>query len=91
MFQLSKEEADTISRSQIVTLKADDYKRGHYIKYLPYAFNEQGVYMLIIVLKGELVAKQSLALIRAFKSMKDYIVEARMFLQLMIRIKFCIF
>ncbi len=28
MFQLSKEEADTISRSQIVTMKADDDKRG---------------------------------------------------------------
>ena len=31
MFQLSKEEADTISRSQNVTLKPDDDKRGHNI------------------------------------------------------------
>ena len=28
MFQLSKEEADTISRSQNVTLKPDDDKKG---------------------------------------------------------------
>ena len=75
MFQLSKEEADTISRPQIVTMKADDYKRGHNIKYLLYVFAEQGVYKLMTVLKGELAAKQSLALIRAFKSMKDYIIE----------------
>lgn len=42
----------------------------------PYVFTEQGIYMLMTVLKGELAIKQSLALIRLFKSMKDYIVES---------------
>ena len=42
---------------------------------LPYAFTEQGIYMLMTVLRGELAVKQSLALICLFKSMKDYIVE----------------
>lgn len=42
-------------------------------RYLPYAFTEQGIYMLMTVLKGELATKQSLALIRLFKGMKDYI------------------
>ena len=43
---------------------------------LPYAFTEQGIYMLMTVLRGELATKQSKALIRLFKSMKDYIVES---------------
>ena len=43
--------------------------------YLPYAFTEQGIYMLMTVLKGELAVKQSKALIRLFKRMKDYIIE----------------
>ena len=42
---------------------------------LPYAFTEQGIYMLMTVLKGELATRQSLALVRAFKQMKDYIIE----------------
>ena len=42
---------------------------------LPYAFTEQGIYMLMTVLKGELATKQSKILIRTFKQMKDYIVE----------------
>lgn len=76
MFQLSKEEIDNISRSQFVTMKPNNDKRGHNIKYLPYAFTEQGIYMLMTVLKGELATKQSLALVRAFKQMKDYIIES---------------
>ena len=41
---------------------------------LPYAFTEQGIYMLMTVLKGDLAIRQSMALIRLFKQMKDYIV-----------------
>ena len=54
--------------------------RGYNIKYLPYAFTEQGIYMLMTVLKGELAVKQSKALIRLFKKMKDYIIENNQFL-----------
>ena len=43
--------------------------------YLPYVFTEQGIYMLMTVLKGKLATKQSKMLIRLFKTMKDYIVE----------------
>lgn len=42
---------------------------------LPFAFTEQGIYMLMTVLRGELATKQSRALIRMFKAMKDYILE----------------
>ncbi len=44
-------------------------------RYMPFAFTESGVYMLMTVLKGDLATKQSKALIRTFKKMKDYIVE----------------
>ena len=44
-------------------------------RYLPHAFTEQGIYMLMTVLRGELAVKQSRALIRMFKAMKDYIIE----------------
>ncbi len=70
MFQLTEEENRTILRSKFLTLE-----QGKYSKYLPYAFTEQGVYMLMTVLKGELATKQSKALVRLFKKMKDYVVE----------------
>lgn len=39
----------------------------------PFVFTEQGIYMLMTVLKGDLAVQQSMALIRLFKQMKDYI------------------
>lgn len=39
---------------------------------------EQGIYMLMTVLRGELAIKQSRALVRTFKKMKDYIVSNEM-------------
>ena len=42
---------------------------------LPYAFTEEGIYMLMTVLKGELATKQSILLIKTFKRMKDFIVS----------------
>ena len=45
------------------------------IRFLPHAFTEQGIYMLMTVLKGELAVKQSKTIIRLFKQMKDYIIE----------------
>ena len=59
-------------RSQIAATNELSSKR----RYNPYAFTEQGIYMLMTVLKGELAVKQSKALIRLFKRMKDYIVES---------------
>ena len=44
-------------------------------RYLPYVFTEQGIYMLMTVLKGNLAIQQSKALILTFKRMKDYIIE----------------
>lgn len=44
-------------------------------RYNPHVFTEQGLYTLMTVLKGPLAVKQSKALIRTFKKMKDYILE----------------
>ena len=53
MFQLNETELSYISsRSQNVTLNDSGNKRGFNIKYLPYVFTEQGVYMLMTVLRG---------------------------------------
>ena len=49
--------------------------RGRHSKYLPHAFTEQGVYMLMTVLKGKLAVNQSIALIRLFTNLKDYVIE----------------
>ena len=43
------------------------------VRKMPFAFTEQGIYMLMTVLKGEQATAQSKALIRLFKQMKDYI------------------
>ena len=42
---------------------------------LPYVFTEQGVYMLMTVLKCELATQQSKALVRAIKALKDFVVD----------------
>ena len=46
-------------------------------RYLPYAFTESGIYMLMTVLKGELATQQSKALIRTFRAIKDAIVQGQ--------------
>lgn len=79
MFQLTDDEVNELSRSQNVTLNRGT-GRGSNIKYKPYVFTEQGIYMLMTVLRGELAVKQSKALIRMFKQMKDFIVENQDFI-----------
>ena len=74
MFQLTDEELDGLSRCKNFTLNRGN-GRGKNVKYNPYVFTEQGIYMLMTVLRGDLATKQSRALVRTFKQMKDYIVE----------------
>ena len=61
MFQLSDEEVEYL-RSQFVTANISSKSRSN-----PYVFTEQGVYMLMTVLEGELAVRQSIALVRTFK------------------------
>ena len=69
MFQLSLEETKKISRFQTETLN----KRGNNIKYLPYAFTEQGVAMLATILRTPISEKVSIQIMDAFVSMRKYI------------------
>jgi hypothetical protein len=78
MFQLTKTEHEnmrsqivttsqrkTLSRSQNVTLK-----RGQNVKYLPYAFTEQGVAMLSSVLRSERAVAVNIAIMRTFVQLR---------------------
>ena len=71
-FQLTKEEFDEL----ILMCKNCTSSWGGTRK-LPYAFTEQGIYMLMTVLRGELAVKQSKALVRIFKQMKDFILQSQ--------------
>ena len=80
MFQLKKEEIpEEFSKSQIVTLNESGNKRGLHIKKMPYAFTEQGIYMLATVLKGKLAEQQSIFIMRAFREMRHYIKQNQQF------------
>ena len=68
MFQLTKEEFENLMSKNLTSSWGGRRK-------LPRVFTEQGIYMLMTVLKGELATKQSKALIRTFKKMKDYIID----------------
>ena len=68
MFQLTKEEFDNLISKNLTSSWGGRRK-------LPKVFTEQGIYMLMTVLKGDLATRQSKALIRTFKQMKDYIIE----------------
>ncbi|MBI5632377.1 MAG: ORF6N domain-containing protein [Nitrospirae bacterium] len=66
MFQLTPEEAVEFSRSQFVTLK-----RGQNIKYLPYAFTENGVAMLSTVLNSERAVEVNIQIMRTFTRLRE--------------------
>lgn len=75
-FQLDEDEAlelETSSRSQFVTMNKSGNLRGSNIKYLPYAFTEQGVAMLSAVLRSERAIKVSIEIINAFVQMRHYL------------------
>ena len=65
MFQLTRDEME-ILRCQNVTANVKS-------RTLPYAFTEQGIYMLATVLRGELAEQQSIFIMRAFREMRHFI------------------
>ena len=69
-FKLTKEEYDNILRSQFGTLELE---QGHYSKYLPYVFTEQGVAMLSSVLRTSIAEEVSIRIMDAFVIMRKYI------------------
>ncbi len=69
MFQLNENELEYL-RSHFVTANISIMARTN-----PYVFTEQGIYMLMTILKGNLAVRQSKVLVRTFKKMKDYIIS----------------
>ena len=65
MLQLTAEEAET-SRFQIGILK-----RGLNIKYLPYAFTQEGIAMLSGVLRSPRAVQVNIAIMRAFVRLRE--------------------
>lgn len=73
MFQLTKEEYENL-RCQNVTAIRSSMSRS-----MPFAFTEQGIYMLATVLRGELAEQQSIFIMRAFREMRHYIKQNQQF------------
>ena len=80
MFQLTKEEVELV-KSQFVTSRNISYFEGQEggRRKLPYAFTEQGIYMLATVLRGELAEQQSIFIMRTFREMRHYISQNQQF------------
>ena len=74
MFQLTKEELGIV-KSQIVTSSVSNFYSGQQggRRKPPYAFTEQGIYMLATVLKGDAAEQQSIFIMRAFREMRHFI------------------
>lgn len=74
MFQLTREEVEFV-KSQFATSRIETFFEGQDggRRKLPYAFTEQGIYMLATVLRGELAEQQSIFIMRAFKEMRHFI------------------
>jgi hypothetical protein len=79
MFQLTKQESDEVrtllakqqgEKSQLVIPK-----RGENIKYLPYAFTEQGVAMLSSVLRSPRAVAVNIEVMRAFVRLRQWAVS----------------
>ena len=70
MFELSKNEVVTLSRSQFVILNKG---RGSNIKYKPFAFTELGVAMLSSVLHSDTAIDINRKIMRAFVAIRNYV------------------
>src|SRR6185437_9196027 len=86
MFQLTKEEYEGV-RFQIETLHKSQKPlklqnetlktgRGQHIKYMPYAFTEQGVAMLSGILNSDKAINMNIAIMRAFVEVRKSLANA---------------
>lgn len=71
MIELTKEEQESL-RCHFGTLK-----RGQHIKYLPYAFTEQGVAMLSSVLNSERAIQVNIQIMRVFTQLREMMLSHR--------------
>ena len=68
MFQLTLDEVDSL-RSQNVILNVG--KRGHNIKYLPFAFTQEGIAMLSSILRSPRAILVNIAIMRTFVKLRE--------------------
>jgi len=68
MFQLTEEEYENL-RSQIVTSSLEQHGGRRYI---PYAFTENGVYMLSAILKSSIAVEVSIEIMRTFTKLREF-------------------
>ncbi len=80
-FQLTDEEVNDL-RCKIFTANISSMSRSR-----PYVFTEQGIYMLMSVLKGDLAIEQSKMLIRLFKEMKHFLQNNTLLFEEIVSIK----
>ncbi|NOR55105.1 MAG: ORF6N domain-containing protein [Sulfurovum sp.] len=67
MFQLTEKEYENL-RSQFVT--SNKGRGGR--RYMPYAFTEEGIYMLATVLNSKVAVQTNIAIIRTFKKLREF-------------------
>ena len=79
-FQLTKDEYRNLISQNVISSLDDGNLRSQNVtsswggrRKMPYVFTEQGIYMLMTILKGDLAVRQSKALVRMFKDMKDFL------------------
>jgi hypothetical protein len=80
MFQLTGEEANLLKSQSVILKKQSEpslrsqiviLKRGKHIKYLPYAFTEQGVAMLSSILRSDRALHVNIEIMRAFVRLRQ--------------------
>jgi len=68
MFQLNEKEYENL-RSQFVTSSLEEHGGR---RYMPYAFTENGVYMLSAVLKSQVAIDVSIEIMRTFTKLREF-------------------
>ncbi|MEA1879948.1 MAG: ORF6N domain-containing protein [Campylobacterota bacterium] len=68
MFQLTEKEYENL-RSQIATSSFEEHGGR---RYMPYAFTENGVYMLSAVLKSQVAIDVSIEIMRTFTKLREF-------------------
>lgn len=74
MFELTANEYNSL-RTQIASLKNSG--RGKHSKYMPFAFTEHGVTMLASILSSDKAIGMSIAIVRAFVALKEFVMQHR--------------
>lgn len=73
MFELTKEEANFLLSSRVSQIGTPQY---NFSAYTPFAFTEQGVAMLSSVLHSEVAIKVNINIMRAFVSIRQYVLAS---------------